>query len=140
MRLLQALLLCLACSCTFGKAWTKCELGALPQTVQTVEACALGAITSIADWRAELLTCGAGLAPGQLDCLVKAITAWADAGFKAGRFKAGGVHSLISQRGREWLAEHPATSCSNAPWIPPEERGGVAATGRAWGVLVGLLR
>lgn len=91
-----------SCATSGGQAFTKCELGQLPQNEQAVVACAVGALASPGDWRAELLTCGESLLPSQMSCVIAAIVSAAS----QGSLKT----SLVVQRGQQWLSEHPVTS------------------------------
>jgi hypothetical protein len=91
-----------SCATSGGQAFTKCELGQLPQNEQAVVACAVGALASPGDWRAEVLACGESLLPAQMSCVIAAIVSAAS----QGNLKT----SLVVQRGQQWLSEHPSAS------------------------------
>lgn len=109
-----------------GCAWVKCELGKLPQTLQTVIPAVVSAVSDRdnGEWKGDLTEMSKALAPGQFDCLIKALAAAeAGSGPKATR------PSIARGRYLEWLAEHPTSACrdveienvlsSKAPYWPP---------------------
>lgn len=91
-----------ACGTVGGQAFTRCELGALPQTSQAIIACSVGALTSPADWQAQLTACGVSVAAQQLNCVVAAIVA-ATGGDK---LAPGMQRSIVYERGQIWLNAH----------------------------------
>lgn len=87
-----------ACASAGSQAIKTCELNALPQTLQGVVGCVATALASQGDWRSEVQTCGEGLLPSQLNCVVSALVTGGNSGPPR--------LSLVTVRGQLWLNEH----------------------------------
>ena len=92
--------------CAGANMWFACELGKLPQTAQVLIPSVIQALEqqSESSALAALQAIGAGLAPGQLECIVQAIAADTQRKMAGPRVNA----STIQGNARAYRDKHPA--------------------------------
>lgn len=110
------LLSCLALAgCAGLQAWKVCELGKLPQAVQSVIPTIvtdLGGVDS-ATAITQVENIGAGLLPDQISCIVQAIAA--DMATPAVKGEPSPLVATVQKNAGAFLRKHPATACGDNP-------------------------
>jgi len=117
-----------ACATTGGQVLDACEKTQLSQFDATLVADIIADLSS-GDWEAALAEAAQKVAPGQLDCLIRAVVAWAS-GAQTGSPAAASRMGVIAARGQAWLLQRGKTSSLNrAPRTPADVVCGNPTTG-----------
>jgi hypothetical protein len=114
--LLLAVALAAACGAAGTKALGNCEVKAIPQALQGLLVRVAGALFMPgADWTAQLEQAGQDAAPGQLSCLVQAVTGYIE-DLTTRRGQIDDRFAEAQRRGRAFLSGHPpSTGCAPLP-------------------------
>ena len=106
-------------TCSPGaQALGACELGKLPQTLETVVATVVAIAADPNSTETDLVSAGKNFAPGQLDCAVAAVSAWLDSQVPShGQVKL--EYVAMQSKLRAYLATH-AVKHACAGWPSPK--------------------